>query len=455
MSARVAAVALALGLLAAPAEASGPVPTSFPADFPVIVDHSLREPVLGFGARGPVRRTPVIFLHGNNDTSHPTTCNGAFGRIHAFAQYFHDHGYALSELWGLSYQGEQCDLLTSPPNRSGPAHSTVENVPDLRAFVDAVMRYTGASQVDVVGHSLGGTLTREWLRQDGAYARVRTVVAVDSPHHGIINCSPNPRNFWAAPAAGGFNPDSAICREYGAADTPLLAALNAGDETPGPTAWLSLRNADTSFVYFEEQDGSVPPVPAEDREGRPHDFSGSAALAGATNVELVGQGRHDGSLGTTHLGIVNSPEAWRIAFRALEDPGRAVAPAPSGSPPRPSPPAASAASPIVRVPPALAVRVVPRRDRRAPFRFATRGRVVPPRGVACGGGVVAVQVKQRGQTISTRRVRVRPDCSFAASVTFARAGAASVHRGPLAFHARFGGDDVLTPAAAVRRGRAG
>jgi pimeloyl-ACP methyl ester carboxylesterase len=449
---RLLAASLAVLLTPAAAAASGPVPTSFPNDFPVPVDQSLGTPVLGFGAKGPVTRTPVIFLHGNNDTPYPTTCNGAFGRIHAFAQYFHDRGYALSELWGVGYQGEQCDILTSPPNRSADAHSTVANVPDLRAFVDAVLRYTGAAQVDIVGHSLGGTLTREWLRQDGAYAKVRTVVAVDSPHHGIINCSPNPRNYYALPAAGGFNPDSAICREYGAADTPLLSALNAGDETPGPTAWLVLRNADTSFVYFAEQDGAFAPVPAEDREGRPHDFSSSAALAGATNVDLVGQGRHDDSAGAAHLGIVNSPESWRIAFGALDDPEREpAAPSPPSAPApsaEPAPSRSVPASPRVRVPPVLRVRVSPRRDRRRPFRFVTRGRVVPPRGVACDGGVVAVQVKERGQTISTRRARVRADCSFRSAVRFAR-------RGRFAFHVRFGGSELLTPAALLRRGRAG
>ena len=445
-----AACAAAFGVgAAAPAAASGPVPTSFPDDFPVIVDHSLGTPVLGFGAKGPVRRTPVIFLHGNNDTPYPTTCNGAFGRIHEFAQYFHDRGYALSELWGLGYQGEQCDILTSPPNRSAEPHSTVANVPDLRAFVDAVLRYTGASQVDVVGHSLGGTLVREWLRQDGAYDRVRTVVAVDSPHHGIINCSPNPRNYYASPAAGGFNPDSEICREYGADDTPLLSTLNAVDETPGPTGWLVLRNADTSFVYFDRVDGPFAPVPAEDREGRPHDFSGSARLEGATNVDLVEQGKYDDSSGAAHLGIVNSPESWWIAFAALDDPARS-APATPPPPPSPPPPPRAPTPPaaLVRVPPTLTARVSPARDRRPPFRFTTTGRVVPPGGVACDGGVVAVQVKRRGTTISTRRARVRSDCSFRSVVAFRRSGA-------FAFHLRFGGSEALLPARLLLRGRAG
>ncbi|MFN2469386.1 MAG: alpha/beta fold hydrolase [Gaiellaceae bacterium] len=314
--------ALAAGASASPRATADTIGTTFPAGFPVIVDASLDQPVIGFGAAGPLQRTPVIFLHGNNDTPYPTTCNGAFGKIQAFAQYFLDRGYRASELWGLGYQGDQCDLLTNPPNRSGPAHSTLANLPDLRRFVAAVLAYTGASQLDIVGHSLGGTLARTWILADGAQGLVRRLVAVDSPNHGIINCSPNPLNFWQAPALGGFTPDSAICKEYGSDHTPLMHFLNDGDETPGPTRYLVIRNADTSFVYFSEQDGSIPPVPAEDRDGNPHDFSGSARLAGATTVDLVGQGQYDTALLTTHLGIVNSPETWQAALEFLAPPTR-------------------------------------------------------------------------------------------------------------------------------------
>lgn len=309
-------VAAIAAVIPGPARAAT-VGTTFPPGFAVPVDATLGVPVIGFGGAGPVTRTPVIFLHGNNDTSHPTTCNGAFGKIHEFAQHFLDHGYAPGDLWGLGYQGEQCDSLTFPPTKSSDAHSTVANVPDLRAFVAAVLSYTGAPQVDIVGHSLGTTVAREWMRQDNAYARVRRLVAVDGPNHGIINCSPNPLNVWQVPALGGFTPDSGICREYGSDDTPLLSVLNAGDETPGPTEYMAIYNADRSFVFFDNQDGLVPPVPAEDRQGRPHDFSGSAILDGAINVPVIDQGRYDGALLSSHLGIVNSPEVWAIAFEWL------------------------------------------------------------------------------------------------------------------------------------------
>ena len=302
------------------ANASATVGTTFPAGFPAITDASLGTPVLGFGGAGPVHRTPVIFLHGNNDTPFPTACNPFYGSVHDFAQFFEAHGYSASELWALGYQGDQCDLLADQTKRSGVAHSTAANVPDLRAFVHAVLDYTGARQVDIVAHSLGVTLTRAWLREDRAYRLVRRFVAIDGPNHGIVNCSPSPANFWQLAALGGFTPDSAVCREYGSPTSPFLTWLNRGSELQGPTRALVIRNADTSFVYFSLQDGLIAPVPAEDSNGNPHDFSQSATLEHAQQVDLTGQGIHDPVLGTAHLGILDSPDTWGIALDFLTGP---------------------------------------------------------------------------------------------------------------------------------------
>jgi pimeloyl-ACP methyl ester carboxylesterase len=327
MTAGLFALCLSAGVArAANSHANGIVGTTLPADFPRILDASLGVPVIGFGSReGEVERVPVIFLHGNNDTPFPTACN-PFGFIHNLAQFFLDMGYSPRELWGLGYQGDQCDLSATPTNRSGFAHSTAANVADLRAFVAAVLEYTGANRVDIVAHSLGVTLAREWMRQDQAYRRVRALVAIDGPNHGIINCSPSPLNYFQLASQGGFTPDSAICREYGSDHTPLLATLNAHQETHPPTKYLVIFNTDVDFVYISAQDGPFPAVPAEDRDGRPHDFSPSALLEGAMSIGLTKQGQFDPIIHTAHLGILNSPSAWGAALGFLrrldEDHGR-------------------------------------------------------------------------------------------------------------------------------------
>ena len=85
---RMFVLALFAAAFSVAASASATVGTSFPAGFPVITDASVGTPVLGFGAAGPVHRTPVIFLHGNNDTPFPTACNPFYGNVHDFARFF-------------------------------------------------------------------------------------------------------------------------------------------------------------------------------------------------------------------------------------------------------------------------------------------------------------------------------------------------------------------------------
>jgi pimeloyl-ACP methyl ester carboxylesterase len=325
------ALALAIGIasVAAPPEASADpntqtaIGTSLPPGFPVIVNPYLGTPVLGFGGRGRVERVPVIFLHGNNDTPFPTACN-PFGYIRNLAQHLLESGYRPAELWGLGYQGDQCDLGAEITRKSGVSHSTAAAVGLIRKFVQAVLAQTGAERVDIVGHSLGVTAAREWMLQDRAYARVRSLVAIDGPNHGIISCSPDPANFYQLPANGGFVPNSAICEEYGSDHTQLLSTLNAAGETPGPTKYLVIRNVYSAnppsgdFVFISAPDGPyLPPVPAKDRDGNPHDFSNSALLAGADTIDLIGQGQFDPILGAAHLGIVNSPTTWDATLQFL------------------------------------------------------------------------------------------------------------------------------------------
>ncbi len=317
-----AAAALLALEAASVAQAAGTVGTSFPADFPVIEDASLKKPVIGFGAAGAVSRTPVIFLHGNNDVPYATACSPTNGKIQGLAQYLADNGYSPSELWGLGYQGDQCDLAGDQPRRSSIAHTNQANVPDLRRFVRAVLAYTGAKQVDIVGHSLGVTLAREWIRQDNASHTVRRLVAIDGPNHGIINCSPSPANYFQLPALGAFTPSSEVCAELGSPDTPFLKLLNGpggSNETVGRTRVLVIRNADTSFVYFPLQDGFIAPVPAMDAYGKPVDFSKSAQLKGARQLDLTGQGAYDPVLRTTHLGILNSPQTRQATLEFLTE----------------------------------------------------------------------------------------------------------------------------------------
>jgi triacylglycerol lipase len=71
------------------------------------------------------------------------------------------------------------------------------NARRLARFVDRVCRETGATQVDLVAHSLGGLVAMEYVH-DGGGLRARRVVTVACPHAGVA---------WRGPIVGACGPE--------------------------------------------------------------------------------------------------------------------------------------------------------------------------------------------------------------------------------------------------------
>lgn len=118
---------------------------------------------------------------------------------------------------------------------------------DLRDQVELVDARADGETVDVVGFSAGGLVARLWVEDGGA---ARRVVTLATPNHGtdlvldIDDCPP-------------------ACEQLGP-DSELIAELNAGDETPDGTEWVTI---------WSDGDGVV--LPAE-----------SAHLDGALDVRI-------------------------------------------------------------------------------------------------------------------------------------------------------------------------
>ena len=55
---------------------------------------------------------------------------------------------------------------------------------ELAAFVDDVRARTGVDQVDIVGHSQGGVVARQYLKFDGGADAVHTLVTLGATNHG-------------------------------------------------------------------------------------------------------------------------------------------------------------------------------------------------------------------------------------------------------------------------------
>lgn len=78
----------------------------------------------------------------------------------------------------------------------------------LSLLVESVCRETGYERVHIVGHSMGGFISRYYVQRLGGDARVHTLVTLGSPHGGTA-----PAKFVPHSLARQLRPDSDIVRE--------------------------------------------------------------------------------------------------------------------------------------------------------------------------------------------------------------------------------------------------
>lgn len=231
-------------------EPAGPAAAHFPSGFTAPRDAEWGWKVGGFGGPRSQRsgRWPVVFVHGNN-TDHATWYTVA-------AQLTEELGWRAGDLWALAYNGVGCTndgaVGTLPRSYRGwtvsedRAASTgcvvtgnQQNLPDLKSFIERVLRYTRTSRVHIVAHSLGVTVARRTLwEHPQLYQRVAGFVAIAGGSHGTSFCPP------------GSEGSVESCDEI-AAGTRWLAELNdrpkgkrsrgvGSNEAPRPTRWMTV-----------------------------------------------------------------------------------------------------------------------------------------------------------------------------------------------------------------------
>lgn len=95
----------------------------------------------------------------------------------------------------------------------------------LKNTVAELKAKTGARQVDVIGHSMGGLITRYYIQELGGLDQLERLITLATPHHGTIVSYLGPSK-----GASQMHPGS-----------DFLKALNANDESPGPIKYTSIR----------------------------------------------------------------------------------------------------------------------------------------------------------------------------------------------------------------------
>jgi triacylglycerol esterase/lipase EstA (alpha/beta hydrolase family) len=107
-----------------------------------------------------------------------------------------------------------------------------QSAAELSTFVDKVLNATGASKVDLVGHSQGGMMPRYYLKNLGGAAKVGTLVGLAPSNHGTsLNGILTLGSYF--PGANSFFGACPACEQQ-ETNSAFLTELNAGGETvPG------------------------------------------------------------------------------------------------------------------------------------------------------------------------------------------------------------------------------
>lgn len=157
-----------------------------------------------------VVRRPVIFVHGNSDRA----AGGNYGGWLHSIDYFRSQGYTDAELYATTWGPADASLA------SEQYHSKVY-LSQTRSFLEAVLAYTGAPQIDIISHSMGVTLARKAvlgggasdLLAGGAYdlggpltSSVHTFVAISGANLGLVTCFATGPSSPTCGATNGFYP---------------------------------------------------------------------------------------------------------------------------------------------------------------------------------------------------------------------------------------------------------
>ncbi|MET1048762.1 MAG: alpha/beta fold hydrolase [Acidimicrobiales bacterium] len=111
----------------------------------------------------------------------------------------------------------------------------------LNTYADQVRAQTGATRVDLIGHSQGGLVARHYVKYLGGSSEVDAVISLGAPHYGTA----------VANVAKLFGLGNCIgitsCAQMSIGST-YLANLNAGDDTIGAVRYTNIVSANDEVV---------------------------------------------------------------------------------------------------------------------------------------------------------------------------------------------------------------
>jgi len=111
--------------------------------------------------------------------------------------------------------------------------SNVTAAEDLSGFVDRVLAATGATDVDLVGHSQGGMMPRYYLEFLGGAAKVQALVGISPVNHGTTLFGVATLVQQTPPADSAVSERCPACSEDAAGSDFMHKLNDGGDTVPG------------------------------------------------------------------------------------------------------------------------------------------------------------------------------------------------------------------------------
>ncbi|MGW7073007.1 esterase/lipase family protein [Streptomyces sp. NPDC054855] len=157
---------------------------------------------------------PVVLVHG--------TAMNAYNSWSAMAPALADAGYCV---YALNYGAHGSPLNALGAKGTGRIEDSAR---ELAAYIERVLRTNGARTVDLVGHSLGGLMPRQYMKFEGGASKVHRLVGLAPDNHGTTVNGLDTLVRTIAPAT-----DTAVgpSIQQQLAGSPFLRRLNRGGDT--------------------------------------------------------------------------------------------------------------------------------------------------------------------------------------------------------------------------------
>lgn len=168
------------------------------------------SPGVGYGGFGggtcTATKTPVIFVHGNGDNAisldmPPGNVAGYTTPPRSVYAELKARGYNDCELFGITYLSSSEQVSTA----AGYNYHSSSKYSIIKTFIDKVKAYTGKSQVDIITHSMGVSMTLATLQYNNNWSSVRKFINIGGGVRGLYSCYYTGYANSLAPTCGSQN----------------------------------------------------------------------------------------------------------------------------------------------------------------------------------------------------------------------------------------------------------